>query len=99
MNIVICPVAITSNAFYPKERTNSLYIISLFFSSIPMSLSTNGFLPKYTLAGLLEIIIAHYHYVTEVVVFCRNRNWLLPSKSTLRAGNLILKNRRRLTGS
>ncbi|OQB07101.1 MAG: hypothetical protein BWY18_00560 [Candidatus Cloacimonetes bacterium ADurb.Bin211] len=70
MNIVICPVAITSNAFYPKERTNSLYIISLLFSSIPMSLSTNGFLPKYTLAGLLEIIIAHYHYVTEVIVFC-----------------------------
>jgi hypothetical protein len=99
MNIVICPVAIKSNASYHKEGANSSYLISLHFPPIHLSLSKNGFLPKYTLIGLLEIIIAHYLYVTEVIVFCRNRNWVLPSKSTLRAGNLITKNRRRITGS
>ena len=99
MNIVICPVAIKSNASYHKEGANSSYLISLHFPPIHLSLSKNGFLPKYTLIGLLEIIIAHYLYVTEVIVFCRNRKWVLPSKSTLRAGNLITKNRRRITGS
>jgi len=70
MNIVICPVAIKSNASCQKEGANSSYLISLHFPPIHLSLSKNGFLPKYTLIGLLEIIIAHYLYVTEVIVFC-----------------------------
>ena len=82
-----------------KMRIKYLDLISCSFPSSYTPLSTNGFQLKYKLFGLLEIIIAHYLYVTEVIVFCRNRKWVLPSKSTLRAGNLITKNRRRITGS